>query len=241
MSIFQCPKYILILYKYIDTLRGEKKLICMHENIFYQNVLQISSLRYLYICVWKHIGFLPDDFLSLFLPILNPILSLYITSIVYYQKAMGLYLSDPWCKIGEGYDFNNFAVRPNAFIMNAALILHFWVFIKLYKQKRRHELQDHTSNSSIAKRDLLVNLFLLGLILLGILLFGFKIQSQTIGGLQYKIAVIFADMVVAPLLFSFIIPLTFIFFNEGIKKFVEKKLRGLKSTLTCCKNEYELF
>ena len=133
---------------------------------------EIVALRYLYICKWKNVGLLLDDFFSTFLPVVNLYLSALFSVASRVMKNDGMSELDKlWCHIVEDEEETvSFSPRIALF----TVFIHLFLFSLIYKQKRRIEIAENAAKSE-AKVELITNIaVLLGIMLLALPVFVVK-------------------------------------------------------------------
>ena len=178
---------------------------------------EIIILRYLHICVWKHIGLMHEDFFSAFLPALNFFLGFYLASAMMYGELMRHYINRPWCDLKEtGKD----KIVVGKFVGLFTLVLHVYILTAIYSRKRNIEKSEGSGDKSKAKRELFYHVIILTLVVLSNVLFFAK---KRVEGFYYKLVVILADIVVTPFIFTFAIPVLYILSNQSLMKYAKKR------------------
>ena len=171
----------------------------------------------MYICVWKHVGFLHEDFLSVFLPLLNIFLGVYFASVLKYADLINSFVASPWCEDEK--------VTKSALILQllcyVTISWQIYVFVSIYKRKRV------LVSKKEAKRELIVTVLIFALILIGMTVAALKINSRERNSVRYKLFVYCADLIVGPSIFTFIIPLIYIVSNKNLKKYCVKMMKRL--------------
>ena len=181
---------------------------------------QILLLRYLYLCVWKHIGFLHEDFLGVFLPIYNAFISGVFTSLLWFGGMMpklGLYNKN-WCQMNrEEEPFSKNADIIRQLMLSMPVIIAFIFLLMMTFERRQLQLQD-----SKATREHLTLITFLSLCIIEFTL----LMGKSTPALDGAVSVVMIDVTILPMITSALLPLVYYWANPRLRQFVRKRFRS---------------
>lgn len=183
---------------------------------------EILLLKYLYICIWKHVRFVHDDFFGTFLPTLNAFISVYFS----------LLASEGWT-LGPFYDYFSCPNLTSQASEDSKLVIiiigvfsssfHLISYVMIYRQKRFLEISEHNGNQiSMAKLELIQNFSMYAFVSVLSL---FPVVVRYLVKSEFSLWTQIVPLVYVPLLITVVMPMLYIAKNPNLRKAVKTEFR----------------
>ena len=124
-------------------------------HAFYQILLadELAIMSYLYVCVWKTVGRINEDFLQLALLILNPVFTVYMSSIMVHSKVYTMWDQYRFCHgLDDSGTCRIFAshLNPGNVFFYTSAVFCFLLVCRICLNVRRQNIQIAAQNPNAA-------------------------------------------------------------------------------------------